>query len=194
MPRYRADNTIVVYAGHSDIEAAFAYQQEWSNISLPARADIRYEVLRPGERYDIGGFQVTAILQNHPGDSYGYRFERGGKAIVYSTDCEHRDYEPDDYPFIGFYRDADLLISDAQYQAIDAFGAKENWGHSTNAVVAELGARAGVKRLCMFHNEPTVNDTDLDKFLRDARRYLELYDETSTMKIDLAYDGLEIIV
>jgi phosphoribosyl 1,2-cyclic phosphodiesterase len=192
MPRYIAGNTVRIYGGHSDIEAAFAYQQEWSNISLPDRADVTFETLEPGRTYDIAGFSVRMILQNHPGDSYGYRFERSGKAIVYSTDCEHRADEPDDYLFLDFFRNADLVIIDAQYRFDDAFGPKENWGHSSNTVVAELGARAGAKRLCMFHNEPTINDADLDRFLNDTRRYLEIYDPDSPMKIDLAYDGLEI--
>ena len=30
------------------------------------------------------------MLQRHAGDSYGYRFERGGKVVVYSTDSEHK--------------------------------------------------------------------------------------------------------
>ena len=194
MPRYISGNTIVIYGGHSDIEEAIACQQEGSNISLTLRANTRFATLKPGKQYDIAGFAVTPILQRHPGDSYGYRFEQNGKAIVYSSDCEHQDYESNDYPFMDFFKNADLLIIDAQYRADDAFGAKENWGHSSNAVVAELGARAGVKHLCMFHNEPTVNDADLDIFLHETRRYLEIYDPESTMKIDLAYDGLEIEV
>ena len=193
MPRYIAGNTIMVYGGHSNMKRVMAFQQKWSRISLAERAHVGFKVLKPGKWYDIAGFQVKPILQNHPGDSYGYRFERGGKSIVYSTDCEHRqDESSDDYPFIDFFRKADLLIIDAQYRADDAFGAKENWGHSSNTLVAELGARAGVKRLCMFHNEPTVNDADLDKFLQDTQRYLQIYDPDSLMKIDLAYDGLEV--
>lgn len=194
MPRYIAGNTIRIYGGHSGIEAAFAYQREWSNISLPDRADITYGTLEPGRAYDIAGFTVRMILQNHPGDSYGYRFERNGKAIVYSTDCEHLPPVPDGYPFFDFFRNADLLIIDAQYNAGDAFGTKANWGHSSNTVVAELGAQAGVKRLCMFHNEPTIDDPGLDTFLYDSRRYLKIAEPESTMKIDLAYDGLEIDV
>ncbi len=194
MPRYSAGNTIVLYGGHENIEPALAYQQEWSNISLQERADVRFEILEPGRHYDIAGFDVVPIRQNHPGDSYGYRLAQNGKSIVYSSDCEHPAGPPDDYPFFDFFRNADLVIVDAQYQARDAFGAKENWGHSSNTVVAELGARAGVKRLCMFHNEPTLNDADLDKFLQDTRRYLDIVEPESTMQIDLAYDGMEIIV
>ncbi len=192
IPRYIAGNKIKIYGGHPDIEARFAYQQEWSNISLPDRADITFETLEPGRAYDIAGFSVSMMPQNHPGHSFGYRFEREGKSIVYSSDCEHLPPIFDDYPFIDFFRSADLLIIDAQYDAKDAFGAKENWGHSSNTVVAELGAQAGVKRLCMFHNEPTIDDTGLDNFLAKTRRYLQLTEPDSTMKIDLAYDGLII--
>jgi phosphoribosyl 1,2-cyclic phosphodiesterase len=192
MPRYIAGNTVRIYGGHSDIEAAFAYQQKWSNISLPDSADVTFETLEPRRTYNIAGFSVRMIPQYHPGDSYGYRFERNGKIIVYSSDCEHGDHEQEGYPFRDFFRTADLLIIDAQYDAKDAFGTKANWGHSSNTVAAELGADAGVKRLCMFHNEPTMNDAKLDSFLQGTRRWLQLTRAGSTMQIDLAHDGLEI--
>jgi dihydroxyacetone kinase len=37
---------------------------------------------------------VTAKRQRHTGDSYGYRFERDGRAVVYSTDSEHKLDDP----------------------------------------------------------------------------------------------------
>ena len=194
MPRYVAGNTIRMYGGHANIGEAFSRQQEQANISLPDRADITFGTLEPGSVYNIAGLSVRMIPQYHPGDSYGYRFERNGKTIVYSTDCEHGDHEKDDYPFLDFFRNADLLIIDAQYNAGDAFGTKANWGHSSNTVVAELGADAGAKHLCMFHNEPTMNDAGLDEFLQGTRRWLQLTRAGSPMKIDLAYDGLEIDV
>ena len=54
-----------------------------------------------------------ASKQNHPGDSYGYRFEEAGKTLVYCTDVEHVDGI--DPSVVALARDADLLIHDAQY-------------------------------------------------------------------------------
>jgi hypothetical protein len=50
------------------------------------------------------------------------------------------------------------------------------------------------KHLCMFHNEPTASDEMLDQFLENTRRYLEIYAGSYQLKIDLAYDGMEIEV
>ncbi|NLT24101.1 MAG: MBL fold metallo-hydrolase [Syntrophorhabdus sp.] len=193
MPLYVEGNRIVVYGGHSDMEAALDYQRRHANVPLPVKADMSFKRLEPGGQYEIAGFQVEVISQNHPGDSYGYRFEAGGKSVVYSTDSEHlEEGSADERRFMEFFRDADLVIIDAQYPLLDAFSVKENWGHSNNIVAVELGAKAGVRRLVLFHNEPTVDDLALETFLNDTRRYLKIYDPQSTMTADLAYDGMEI--
>jgi phosphoribosyl 1,2-cyclic phosphodiesterase len=192
-PLYVAGNRIVVHGGHSGMEAALDYQRQHANVPLPVKADISFDRLEPGRRQEIAGFQVEAILQNHPGDSYGYRFEAEGKGVVYSTDSEHlEEGSADERRFMEFFRDADLVVIDAQYPLLDAFSVKENWGHSNNIVAVELGAKAGVRRLALFHNEPTVDDVALETFLNDTRRYLTIYDPESTMTVYLAYDGMEI--
>jgi phosphoribosyl 1,2-cyclic phosphodiesterase len=197
-PAYIPGNRITIYGGHGDVEEAFIKQQEEPNFPVPLShmsADIRFEVVEPGKEYDVAGLRMVAIKQNHPGDSYGYRFGRNGKAIVYSTDCEHKeDAHREDYEFIPFFKGADLLIFDAQYDLIDAIYMKENWGHSSNIIAAELSVRAGVKHLCLYHNEPTMDDERLDVFLNDTRHYLSIYAESHPLTISLAYDGLEIEV
>jgi hypothetical protein len=52
--------------------------------------------------------------------------------------------------------------------------------------------KANVKHLCIFHNEPTLDDERLDQFLEDTRRYLKIFSESSSLRIDLAYDGMLI--
>ncbi len=193
MPAYAEGNRIVIHGCHPRIKNAFSYQQKHVNITLPLKADIVFERLKADREYDIAGFHVRTIKQNHPGDSYGYRFEKSGKSVVYSTDCEHfEDSSAVGYRFLDFYRDAGLLIMDAQYGFTDADVTKKNWGHSSNMIVVELGVMSGAGRLCLFHNEPTLDDATLAAFLEDTRRYRSLYDPESNMAVDLAYDGLEI--
>lgn len=195
MPCYRKGDTIIVRGGHKAMRRAFEYQKKFSNISIPEKATIEFHMIRPGEWYDIAGFRVLPFKQNHPGSSFGYRFERDGKSIVYSTDCEHfAESGAPDYPFLDFFRNAGLLVMDAQYTLESAFTVKENWGHSNNVIAVELAALSHVKHLCLFHNEPTVDDGDLQSFLEATRRYLDLFDEANPLKISLAYDGLEIEV
>jgi ribonuclease BN (tRNA processing enzyme) len=158
-------------------------------------AEKKFIVLEPGRGYQIGGWAISGIRQNHPGDSYGYCFERGGKKIVYSTDSEHKeDVWKNEQPIISFFRNADLLIFDSQYSFMESTHMKENWGHSSNILGVELSVNAAVKHLCLYHNEPACNDETLDKFLENTKNYLKIYSDTSALKIDLAYDGLEIEV
>jgi phosphoribosyl 1,2-cyclic phosphodiesterase len=195
-PAFIPGNKIHIYGCHADLEQIFINQQNAPCFPVPLqamRAEIRFHVIQPGRSYDIAGINVTGIKQNHPGDSYGYSFIKDGKNVVYSTDAEHKDSAKDDnYEFIKFFQNANLLIFDAQYSFLDAVDTKENWGHSSNLLGVELAVRAGVQRLCLFHNEHTFDDEALDQFLNDTRKYLQILDSSSRLEIYLAYDGLEI--
>jgi phosphoribosyl 1,2-cyclic phosphodiesterase len=195
-PAFIPGKHVHIYGFHKELEQAFITQQEYPFFPIPLKsmnADIQFTLLEEGKEYEIAGFNVKGIKQNHPGGSYGYRFRKDGKSIVYSTDSEHKDDAYDEeYSFINFFKDADLLVFDAQYSFADAISAKENWGHSNNIVAVELSAKAGVKHLCIYHNEPTFDDEQLDEFLEDTRRYLRIYAETSPLTIDIAYDGMQV--
>jgi hypothetical protein len=51
----------------------------------------------------------------HGGDSFGYRFEKDGKSVVYSTDSEHKlENRTEAEAFAAFFRDADVVVFDPQ--------------------------------------------------------------------------------
>ncbi len=195
-PIYVPGNRIDIYGYHSDLKNAFVSQQTPPFFPVPFEAlsaDIRFNVLTPGKVYEIDSMQVMGFEQNHPGKSYGYSFEKNGKKLVYSTDSEHRkDAEDKGYPVLELFKDADLLIFDAQYTLVDTINTKENWGHSSNIVGVELSKRAGVKHLCLYHSEPTLDDDSLNKIQEDTRKYANLYEEATPLQISMAYDGLEV--
>ena len=189
-------NSIHIYGFHQELERSFVRQQNNTNYPLALsdmRADISFHVLDLRQEYEIGGFVVKGIQQNHPGVSYGYSFEKDNKKIVYSTDAEHyQDAYAPDYPFVDFCRHADLLIFDAQYTFGDSITSKEHWGHSSNMMAVELAIRSQVKRLCLFHNEPTRDDNALDRYHRDAKNYASVCPEKHQLEVYMGYDGLEI--
>ncbi len=196
-PAYIPGNTIHIYGYHDQLEAAFVNQQMPPYFPVPLSAmsaDIHFHVLDVSQTRNIAGVQVHGIKQVHPFDSYGYCFEKDGRKVVYSTDSEHQEEsEKEDYAFIDFARNADVLVFDAQYRLVDHFITRRTWGHSSNIVAVELAVRADVKQLCLFHNEHTVDDHQLEKFLEETRTYLGIYTKgTSYMQIHLAHDGLEI--
>jgi phosphoribosyl 1,2-cyclic phosphodiesterase len=197
-PAYIPGNRIRVYGCHERVEQAFRAQH--SAPSFPVDFDrlpstIEFVQLVPGRRYEIAGMAVTAKRQAHSGDSYGYRFEHGGKSVVYSTDSEHKLEDlGETEAFAAFFRDADLVIFDAMYSLADAFSVKEDWGHSSNIVGVELCQMAGAKRLCLFHHEPMFDDERLAGIWRETRRLEEITRSDAPLEILAAYDGLEIVI
>ena len=103
-------------------------------------AAIEFVHLEPDRTHDVAGMQVTVKRQHHAGDSYGYRFERNGRVVVYSTDSEHK--------FDGSERERRASpnssatptssIFDAMYSLAEAISVKADWGHSSNIVGVEL--------------------------------------------------------
>lgn len=195
-PAYIPGNRVVVYGGHAHLEAALRRQQEQPSFPVDFstfRADISFVRLEPGIVHEVAGMRVTLKLQRHAGDSYGFRFESGGKSVVYSTDSEHdlgNRRETDG--FVDFFRGADVVIFDAMYSLADAISVKADWGHSSNIAGVELCHAAGVKHLCMFHHEPAFDDASIARVLADTRRYEEICRSGAPMTVTAAYDGMEI--
>ena len=196
---YIPGNTIRIYGCHGDVlEEAFRRQHaapsfpvEFTNLG----ARLEFVHLETGKWYDIAGLRVRAMKQRHGGDSYGYRFERDGRVLVYSTDSEHKleDRALTD-EFVAFFRDADLVVFDAMYSLAEAVTVKEDWGHSSNVVGVELCQMARVKHLCLFHHDPNSDDETLAAVLRDTRRFEEITRGEVRLEISAAYDGLDIVL
>ncbi len=195
-PAYIPGNRVVIYGGHAHLEAALRRQQEQPSFPVDFstfRADISFVRLEPGIVHEVAGMRVKLKLQRHAGDSYGFRFESGGKSVVYSTDSEHdlgNRRETD--AFVDFFRGADVVIFDAMYSLADAISVKADWGHSSNIAGVELCHAAGVKHLCMFHHEPAFDDASIARVLADTRRYEEICRTGAPMTVTAAYDGMEI--
>ena len=195
-PAYIPGNRIRIYGGHAVLEEAFRRQQAAPSFPVDfaaLRADIEFVRLEPGRQYDIAGMQVKLMLQQHAGDSYGYRFSSGGRAVVYTTDSEHKLANPaESRSYADFFRDADLVIFDAMYSLTDAISVKADWGHSSNIVGVELCQMAGVRQLCLFHHEPIHGDDAIARILAETQRYEEITRTGKPLLISAAYDGMEI--
>jgi len=113
------------------------------------------------------GVTILASKQNHPGDSYGYRFEEGGSTLVYCTDVEHADGI--DRNVVALARDADLLIHDAQYTP-EELELKRGWGHSSWEQAVQVAEQAGVKRLALFHHDPEHTDSFLLRIEKECQK------------------------
>ncbi|MEX2616718.1 MAG: MBL fold metallo-hydrolase [Alphaproteobacteria bacterium] len=198
VPAYVPGFKVVIHGCHANLEEAYRRQHSEPGFPVPwaaLGADIQFVTLEPGKEYVVDGVTVRALKQHHSGDSYGYRFEKNGKSIVYTTDSEHKfELIDDDYPFIHFLRGADLVIFDAMYSLADSISIKEDWGHSSNIIGVELAQRAGAKHLCMYHHEPNYDDAMIERIMQETIRYEELSEEGDSLIVSSAYDGREIVV
>ncbi len=196
MPAYIPGNHVRIYGCHDTLEEAFRRQNAAPSFPVDfSRMGARIEFIRleTGRDYDIAGLRVRAKRQHHGGDSYGYRLEGQGKAVVYSTDSEHKQDDPEEVQgFVEFFRDADLVIFDAQYSLADAISVKEDWGHSSNVVGVELCQLARARRLCLYHHEPISDDERLAALLAETRRLEEITRSDHRVEVLAAYDGMEI--
>lgn len=194
-PAYIPGNVIRIHGCHTALREALLRQQ--SDPCFPVNfnslgATIEFVHLEPNVEHQIAGFSVTPITQMHAGDSYGYRFTRGNKTIVYSTDCEHKDVPDANYRFVEFFRNADVLVFDAMYSLADSISVKEDWGHSSNIVAVELAQLARVKRLVLFHHEPIFDDAMIEGILTETRRFEEMSRGDHQVEVISAYDGLQL--
>ena len=196
VPAYIPGQRIHIYGCHEQLEHAFRRQQDTPSFPVDFAmmgAQIEFVQLEPGQTREIAGYRVTAMLQLHGGDSYGYRFERHGKVVVYSTDAEHKPENADDVRrFVNLFRAADLVIFDAMYSLADSVSIREDWGHSSNVVGVELCQQAGARRLALFHHEPMNDDAAIDRLCQEARRLEEITRVGKGLDILAAFDGLEI--
>lgn len=195
-PAYIPGNRIRIYGCHAELEHAFRRQSAAPSFPVDfsaLRGTIEFVTLTPEQPHAIAGATVTAMLQHHEGDSYGYRIETDGKAVVYATDSEHRLDQPASLErVVAFFKDADLVVFDAMYSLADAVSVKEDWGHSSNVVGLELCQLARAHHLVLFHHEPVFDDHRIHQIWQETVRLEEITRQAHPVKVSTAYDGLVI--
>jgi len=120
------------------------------------------------------GLRVRAKRQHHGGDSYGYRIEHRGKVVVYSRFRAQQDDPQEVAAFVEFFRDAYLVIFDAQYSLADAISVKR-MGHSEQrGGRGDVPARASPPPLSLSLTQPMFDDERIARLLAETRRLEEI--------------------
>ena len=137
---------------------------------------------------DTGEAEVRVIARltySHPLDgALIYRIEYAGRRLVYATDVEWK--EQYDEGLLEFVEGADLLIHDAQYTPDEYQEAKQGYGHSTIEMATEVACAAHVRKLILFHHEPTYDDNKLDAMQVEAQKHFaNTYSASEGMEINL---------
>jgi phosphoribosyl 1,2-cyclic phosphodiesterase len=176
-PIYLKGNRFDLYARHEKLKEHLKHQQQapyfppaaWDDI----KSEINYHQLGPEPVVLCGGrVKVSSISLDHPSGSFAYRFEADGKVFIYASDGAYNDLDEDTIrPYLEFYRDADLLIFDAQFTYSETY-EKRTWGHSSAVVGVELANQSNTKRLALFHHDPNTSEEQLDHLVNVARDYV----------------------
>lgn len=198
-----------------NLESLFIGQMKYQYFPVKLKemaSTIEFTEMKESE-FEVDGVRIDAKYLNHPIMVLGYKFQVGGKTVVYATDNEpyynvfrgKSDFDPAD-PMVleaekvveeenekmrQWYTGADLLIHDAQYTD-EEYQSKISWGHTSMEYLTRSANQAGVKCLAFFHHDPTRDDADLDSKVAKMKEYLKSIDPASKMVLFGAYEGLEL--
>ena len=188
-PLYDPNVAIDIYSPVEDIAEIFARQMRspFYPVDFGTVKDrIKFNVLSPGKDYEVCGVKVSCCKMNHPGDSYAYSVEENGKTLVYATDIELSDFEADDN-VNKIFGDADVAILDSQYTPQDA-QSKSKWGHSSFCQALDFAVNMNVKKLFLFHYDPSYDDKKINSIFHSAKMYLKSI-STKDVEMELAVEG-----
>lgn len=119
--------------------------------------------------HPCSGVTIKTAPLNHPNGATGYRIEYKGKSVCYVTDTEHDPQKPD-ATILDLIQGADLFIYDCTYTE-EEYSKHVGWGHSTWMEGAKLANLAQVKTFCIFHHDPSHNDSTMDQIASQAHQY-----------------------
>ena len=165
-------------------------------------AEVRFHQLKLYQPVEIGTMRVTPFALDHPGGSFGYRFDGSGKSAAIGIDGEYKRLTPRELgPDLKYFQNLDFLLFDAQYELAE-LAHRFDWGHCSPNIGVDLALWEHIKRLAFAHHDPWASDTKLRRMLTAAEgyraaqfsQYQETWQNTNSYGPDLimAYDGLQI--
>lgn len=173
-PGFDKNNEFRIMAGHlkqGSIRDVLAGQMTQPTFPVPLeamQAKMTFEDFSAGEHFELfPEVLVRTAPLNHPNGATGYRIEHAGSSICYITDTEHVPGKPDQN-ILGLIDGADLVVYDSTYTD-EEFTSKVGWGHSTWQEAVRLAKAAGVKRLALFHHDPSHTDDVMDQIGSEAK-------------------------
>lgn len=110
-------------------------------------------------RKEMPGFDVQTQPMNHSVPAIGYRFEAGGKALVYSGDTDVcRE-------IVDLARGADVLLLECSFP-----DEMKVTGHLTPTEAGQIAAEARVKKVLLTHLYPPCDEHDIVSVCRKQFR------------------------
>lgn len=205
VPVYIPGSKVTIYHVHAN--APEYVRLLFNGVNFPVRWDqlpseIRFEQIKLYETQQVGALTVTPFALDHPGGSFGYRFDAGGKSVLIGVDGEYKRLTPKELGRdLPFYQNLDVMLFDAQYE-MDELASRFDWGHCSPPIGVDLALREGIRNLLLTHHDPRSDDDKGRRMADDARKHMKVQlpafqDRWDAMgqsdgpNIYPAYDGLE---
>lgn len=132
---------------------------------------IKFHKVEPYKKTMVNTLAVTPFTLDHPGHSYGYRFESENQSVVIGFDSEYTRFSPEELgQDLRYYQNLDLLIFDGQYSE-EELKDRKGWGHSTPTLGTELALREGIKNIAFTHHDPWSDRNKLESMRIAAEEY-----------------------
>ena len=173
-PLFRKDYRVRIWAGNlmpsNSIERVMRtlMSSPWFPVPVDVfKASIEFRDFRSGDVLKPhDGIVLKTALLDHPDGTNGYRLEYGGRAFALLCDAEGFPGKHDK-EMISLARDADLAVYDATFTD-EEIASRPGWGHSTWTRGVRMANEADVKRLCLFHHDPSHDDDFMDRLAAEA--------------------------
>ncbi len=199
-PAFNPRNKIIFYSTNPEIEQILNQQMKYPYFPISMqgpdgfKASLEFVHLdNANKNFRIGSSTIGWHEVNHPGGCTAFKVSENGKKFIYSTDTE---LTREDFLVTGentdFFSEADVLVVDSQYTMGESL-EKTGWGHSTFSLSVDFALNWGVKKLVLFHHEPTYTDQKIFSLRQSAQWYRE-YAGSSTIEILIALEGLDLVI
>jgi anti-anti-sigma factor len=194
-PAFVPGNRFTLYCIHPYVEQVIVDQMkpEWFPVQFDyLSADLEFKHITEDDTVKIAGLEIRCKPLQHPGTAYAYRIDNGTSSVVLATDGEYKHLSASHTKgYIDFFAGADVLIFDSMFSVRESF-IREDWGHSSALIGADMARQAGVKKLVLFHHDPVSEDDEIWRLCHETEEYLSQDRSTIPPSVAVATEGLEI--
>jgi len=190
---YQPGNHLHFYSPRADLQKILEGQMRapYFPVGIDAMGAEKHYVRIGKAGLRLGGAEITWKAMKHPGGCIAYKIAESGHSLIFATDTE---LSPEDFRRTAensaFFHNVDLLILDAQYTLGEAI-EKYDWGHTSYSMAVDFAAEWGIRRLALFHHEPSYTDRKIHSMLNSAKWYKARLHRRE-FEVLLAVEGTEI--
>jgi len=155
-------------------------------VSMPQFANAQCIEVEKDAAFPLDVFTVTPFGAAHPDKTVSFHITDGNNTVVYLLDSETPALSECDWDaLVNYCKDADLVIFDSAYSAID-YPDKKGWGHSTIEDGFKLASECGCKNMMFSHFGFEYSDQELEIFESRAKAQGD--------EFFFARDGMEVTI